>query len=161
VVIIVDVLCGSVFLWTQLASWNFVLNGVCVALGKICFSNVSSWKLQIYSQLCSFHDYYLFFYSSSTCLLLLPCTFLPSPQSYTHSLNNFYVNRPSRFFRYPPPHLIFFKTCLFCVFRMLLILVPSFLISLFYLSMTLNFLAIRICDGNVIFLRHKITKKYR
>jgi len=60
-----------------------------------------------------------------------------------------------------PPHLIFFKTCLFCVFRLLLIVVPSFLISLFYLSMTLNFLAIRICDGNVIFLRHKITKKYR
>jgi len=27
--------------------------------------------------------------------------------------------------------------------------------------MTLNFLVIRICDGNVIFLRHKITKKYR
>lgn len=84
-VIIVDVLCGSVFLWTQLASWNFVLNGVCVALGKICFSDVSSWKLQIYSQLCYFHDYYLSFYSSSTCLLLLPCTFLPSPQSFTHT----------------------------------------------------------------------------
>jgi len=27
--------------------------------------------------------------------------------------------------------------------------------------MTLNFSAIRICDGNVIFLRHKISKKYR
>lgn len=131
-------------------------------LKKICFSNVSSWKLQIYSQLCSFHDYYLSFYSSSTCLLLLPCTFLPSPQGFTHTTSTTFISTDHLVsLDIPPPHLIFFKTCLFFVFRVLLIVVSSFLISLFYLSMTLNFLAIRICDGNVIFLKHKITKKYR
>lgn len=123
-----------VFSWTHLASWNFVLNGACVALGKICFSNVSSWKLQIYSHLYSFHEYYLSFYSSSICLLLLPCTFPPSPHSFTHAASTTFMSTDHLVsLDIPPPHPIFFKTCLSCVFSMLLIVVPSFLIFYFIL----------------------------
>jgi hypothetical protein len=134
------------------------LNGICVALGKICFLNICSWKLQICSQLYSFHDYYLSCYSSSICLLLLPCTFHPSlpefhthTHTHTHSLDNFYLNRQSRFLDppLPPPphtHLILFKTCLS---QDVIIL-----FNLFYFSVIVNFLAVRICGGNVIFMRH-------